>query len=99
MLGEPGWPAELVEDFYYGAVWSECCAVNRLSLCLFDRQHALWSDMDRYIIDFISANSLAVALWCYYKPVSKLVLKCKHLFNSELPTDVSGNDLSLWIDD
>ena len=59
----------------------------------------MWSDMDRYIIDFISANSLAVALWCYYKPVGKLVLKCKHLFNSELPTDVSGNDLSLWIDD
>lgn len=77
LLGSQAWPGAMVEEFYYGAVWCECSAVNTLSPRLFDRRHAVWSPLDHLLIDFIEANSLAVALWCYYKPVSMMVRKCQ----------------------
>ena len=64
------------QELLHGAVWCECSATSTFGLGLFDRRFGGWSQMELLLIDFIDANSLGVALWCYFKHVFKMVNRC-----------------------
>lgn len=87
LLGAASWPRDVIEDFYYGAVWCESSAVNPFARTLFDRGYSGWSPVDRHLLDFIEANSLAVAVWCYYQPIRHMINRCKHVLIADEPSE------------
>jgi hypothetical protein len=55
-----------------------CDIVKPNSGGLFCSLYPKWTESERCIIEFMEVNSVAIGLWCYYKAIARMVLKCKH---------------------
>lgn len=75
LMGPPSHCHSLLFDWFYEPDWwtSPLCSAT----VFFDLTSDQWTPQERMMIQFIRYNSMSIALWVYFRPICRMVSKCR----------------------
>ncbi len=81
LLGAPTNVHKFMMIWYYDPSWLDSTMCTTASH-LFLKDSTFWSVEELSLIEFIDCNSIAIAVWAYFRLFYRMVIKCKPLCES-----------------